>query len=156
MSRHQNHLLGAYFFATTGPLDLTVRGLAQAGTWNYLREEITVALESHQPVRFGEGFHFVLDAAMPDDMWANAITFVMANTIKFTFSDTNDEDLNNRAEKFQEISTLVSSWREATAVTFPPFSTAPEPGNVFPSIWQLKLCHGTGSKILPRCYTDSV
>jgi len=43
-ANEQRHLLGAYSFAVSEPIDFHTRGLLQAGAWNYLREEITVAL----------------------------------------------------------------------------------------------------------------
>jgi len=64
----QQHLLGAYSFASSGIIHLNQRGLSQSGTWNYLREEITVALELGRPVRIGTGFKFMPSENMSDDM----------------------------------------------------------------------------------------
>lgn len=141
MRRHQNHLLRASSFATNRPIDLTVRGLAQAGTWNYLREEITVALESRRLVRFSIGFHFVPEEIMADDKWANYITFILAKTINFCFSVPANEDRGERTDRWRELSEETSSWRQKLPVTFHPFSTAPQPGNIFPSIWLLRPWH---------------
>ncbi|KAE8449832.1 hypothetical protein EG329_007309 [Mollisiaceae sp. DMI_Dod_QoI] len=141
MRRHQNHLLGAYSFATNRPIDLTIRGLAQTGTWNYLREEITVALESRRSVRFSTGFHFVPELVMADQ-WANAITFILAKTINLCFSDASNESMDERNNLWQALAAELASWRHGLPITFQPFSTASRPGNVFPSIWLLRPWHG--------------
>lgn len=148
MRRHQNHLLGAYSFATNRPIDLKVRGLAQAGTWNYLREEITVALESRRLVRFSTRFHFVPEEIMSDDKWANYITFILAKTINFCFSDLINEAREECTNRWRELAEETSSWRQNLPVTFQPFSTASKPENVFPSIWLLRPWHG---KSAPPC-----
>ncbi len=142
MRRHQNHLLGAYSFATNRPIDLTIRGLAQTGTWNYLREEITVALESRRSVRFSTGFHFVPELVMADDQWANAITFILAKTINLCFSDASNESMDERNNLWQALAAELASWRHGLPITFQPFSTASRAGNVFPSIWLLQPWHG--------------
>ncbi|KUJ17910.1 uncharacterized protein LY89DRAFT_30609 [Mollisia scopiformis] len=162
MRRHQDHLLGAYSFATNRPIDLTIQGLAQAGTWNYLREEITVALESRRPVRFSAGFHFIPEPAMSDDKCANAITFILAKTINLCFADASTEDSTNRREPWDEIVGEVSSWRQNLPVSFRPFSAAPKPGNVFPSIWFLQPWHVASEQyysvteiLLSSCHSSS-
>ncbi|KAK8200591.1 hypothetical protein M8818_005905 [Zalaria obscura] len=72
-SEHR-HLLGAYSFADGEPPDFNNRGLLQAGVWNYLREEITMALECRKPVRMGRIFdRYTYDPDAPDDMHANHI-----------------------------------------------------------------------------------
>lgn len=142
MRKHQDHLLGAYSFATNKPIDLSIHGLAQAGTWNYLREEITVALESRRQVRFSTGFHFVPGSDMPDDQCANAITFILARIINFYFSNTTNVDQEDRRRGWLELSTEVNLWRRGLPMTFQPFSYAPKAGNVFPSIWLLQPWHG--------------
>lgn len=142
MRRHQDHLLGAYSFATNRPIDLTIRSLAQAGTWNYLREEITVALESRRLVRFSTGFQFNPGSIMPDDMQANAITLLLAKTINFCFDNSTNKTPEHRREYWEKIVAEVASWRQQSPASFKPFSNAPKPENVFPSIWLLQPWHG--------------
>jgi hypothetical protein len=54
--KEQRHLLGAYSFVASGSINLAGRGLLQAGAWNYLRGEITMALECRRPVRISKDF----------------------------------------------------------------------------------------------------
>jgi hypothetical protein len=56
--REHRYLLGAYSFVASGSIHLAGRGLLQAGAWNSLREEITVALECRRPVRISSGFEY--------------------------------------------------------------------------------------------------
>jgi len=142
MRQQQNHLLGAYSFATSRPIDLNTRGLPQAGTWNYLREEITVALESRRQVRFSPGFLFFPNNEMPDDMWANAITFILAKTINLYFAGADSEEPNDRNRLWHKLASDTASWRKNLPHSFRPFSTASKSGNVFESIWLLRPWHG--------------
>lgn len=147
------HLLGAYSFLTAIDVDLSTWNLAQAGFWNYLREEITVGLASNRPVRIGKEFVHLRDMVtcetIGDDMRANLITFILARLMNlyFTFSEARVEG-NGRAltgENFamwKELSTDLTLWTEHLPKTFQPFSTAPKPGNIFPSEWMLKPWHG--------------
>lgn len=141
-TRQQQHLLGAYSFASSSHIDLNVRGLAQAGTWNYLREEITMALELQRPVRMGNGFEFLPSMDMADDMWANYISYILARVINFCFDDNGSFDLEDRGRIWQELIADVSAWRSNRPGSFDHFSTTAKDGNAFPSIWLLQPWHG--------------
>lgn len=142
---HEHHLAGAYGFASTGPIDLNIRGLSQAGTWNYIREEITVALQHRRTVRFSPEFKFIPDAVMPDDMWANAISFTLARIINFAFNTPHDDVIRLSEERmaaWNDLAAEAASWRQRLPDSCKPFSTAVKEGNLFPSIWFLRPWHG--------------
>lgn len=152
-TRQQQHLLGVYSFASSSHIDLTLRGLSQSGTWNYLREEITMALELRRPVRMGAGFEFVPSKDMNDDMWANYMSYILARIIDFCFDDVAGMTLEDRNMTWQELNEEVSAWRTNQPESFNPFSIAPKSGNAFPSIWLLQPWHGKsilaqGTKIM--------
>jgi len=141
--------LGAYSFASSGPIDLGLRGLSQAGTWNYLREEITVALECRRPVRNSIDFQFHLKPDMDDDMRANAISHLLARIINFCFGESAEQEALVDTEKmWQGLRNEVRNWRNSLPPTFKPFSTALKAGNMFPSIWLVRPCHGI---FFPSC-----
>ncbi|KAE9375243.1 hypothetical protein N431DRAFT_542827 [Stipitochalara longipes BDJ] len=145
-TRQQHHLLGAYSLASSAHIDLSQRGLPQSGTWNYLREEITVALELRRPVRMGSGFEFVPSANMADDMWSNYISYILAKIINFCFDVSSSVAFEQRKSTWQELETEVSGWRENRSRSFNAFSTAPKSGNAFPSIWLLSPWHVAGEQ----------
>ena len=141
-TRQQQHL-GAYSFATSGYIDLNIRGLPQSGAWNYLREEITVALECRRPVRMPKGIEFLPNRDMPDDMWSNAITLILARIINFCFEDAeSDYFFERRKVTWEALATDVAAWRENLPDSFKPFSQTSKMGNVFPAFRLIQPCHG--------------
>jgi hypothetical protein len=146
-TRQQQHLLGAYSFASSGHINLNLRGLLQSGTWNYLREEITMALELRRAVRIGTGFEFVPGTDMADDMWANYISHILARIINFCFDGKSSMNLEQQIDTWQALHSEVVEWRSSRPSSFDPFSTASKPGNAFPSIWLLRPWHGNSDHV---------
>jgi hypothetical protein len=140
-TRQQQHLLGAYSFAVSGSIDLTIQSLPQAGAWNYLREEITVGLECRRQVRISTEFEFDPKKDMQDDMWANAISYLLARVINFYFQESGKNTAENRVSTWRSLSADVTAWKENRPEAFDAFSTASKPGNIFPSIWLVKPWH---------------
>jgi hypothetical protein len=141
-TRQQQHLLGAYSFASSSHIDTKKRGLAQSGAWNYLREEITMALELRRPVRLGSEFDYSPSDDRPDDIWAHSITYILARVVNFCFDTTIEMGSSERKVTWEFLSTCVSNWRSNRPKSFNPFSATPKPGNAFPSIWLLQPWHG--------------
>ena len=141
-TRQQQHLLGAYSFASSSHIDTKIRGLAQSGAWNYLREEITMALELRRAVRLGSEFDYSPSDDRPDDTWAHSITYILARVINFCFDTTVEMSSSERKGTCEYLSECVSDWRSNRPKSFNPFSAAPKPGNAFPSIWLLQPWHG--------------
>lgn len=80
---------------------------------------------------------------MADDMWANAISHILARIINFYFVQNAEEGLStNREQIWQELKAEVNYWRSNLPESFKPFSTALKDDNVFPSVWLIQPCHG--------------
>ena len=138
----QNHLLGAFSFAVSQPIDFTNYGLLQAGAWNYLREEITVALQYRRPVRTGLIFESHVTKRGGDDMIANDISYLLARIINFCFSLSSDRNSQeDRTIDWQCIHADLLEWKNGLPSSFEPVSTAPKAGNAFSSIWMLRPWH---------------
>jgi hypothetical protein len=84
--QEQRHLLGAYRFSSTEEIDMSTTGLLQAGAWNCLREEITVALECQRPVRLNIHLDVRSTIHQSESMHANTITYILARVINHCFS----------------------------------------------------------------------
>jgi hypothetical protein len=149
------HLLGAYSFLNAISIDLSVWNLAQAGFWNYLREETFVKLISfpRSPIRLGKALprlkDLLCDSSTSDDMRTNLITYMLAQTWNYhcevvgTAVDTSSRQLTGEhAATCRDLMADLECWTENLPATFQPFSTASKPGNAFPSIWLLKPWHG--------------
>jgi Fungal specific transcription factor domain len=144
MVHKEQHLLGAYSFALNSSIDLNHRGLAQAGAWNYLREEITVALQQQRPVRIGMSINVEDFIGRPDDMQANAITYILAEAINLRFGTVSpdEERLIDRKARYSVVADQLDAWRRNLPASFEPYSMATKPGNAFPSLWMLRQWHG--------------
>lgn len=170
MQSSQSHLLGAYSFLTTTQVDFSTWNLFQAGFWNYLREEITVGLAYHRPVRipsqeFGSLRNRILRGSIGDDMWANLITYLLARIMNFTFSQVQhqqtsegvagsiDPNERDRETQWMELRSDLGLWASNLPASFEPFSRAPKHGNVFPSEWVTKPWHGKTHQ--PIDYTNA-
>jgi hypothetical protein len=60
-------------------------GLLQAAAWNYLREEITVALECQRPVRLNIHIDVRDVDHQTESMHANTVTYILARVINHCF-----------------------------------------------------------------------
>ena len=141
---------------------LSTWNLAQAGFWNYLREEITIGMASNRSVRIGKGFTHLRDMitcdTIGDDMRANLITYILARLLNlyFTFTEASVEGdgghwTDEHFATWMDLRADLTLWNEHLPAAFQPFSTAPKPGNIFTSEWMLKPWHG---KIYtPNCPT---
>ncbi|KAH8802480.1 hypothetical protein F5884DRAFT_860843 [Xylogone sp. PMI_703] len=145
--KEQKHLLGAYLFSAREPIDMNKNGLAQAGAWNYLREEITVALECQRPTRIGIDFDFDATEYYSDSMRSNIITYILARIINHCFWKPVEEyPLQQRQKDWQALRKQLTVWREHLPASFEPYSTAAKAGNPFPSLWLLQPWHVAGQQ----------
>jgi hypothetical protein len=101
-----------------------------------------MALELRRPVRIGAGFGFVPSKDMPDDMWANYISYIIARIINFCFDRTNNIPLEEKPDLWQALHAEVLEWRSSRPASFNTFSTTPKFGNIFPSHWMVRPWHG--------------
>ena len=118
-------------------------GLSQAGAWNYLREEITVALECRRPPRIGIGFDFDATAHYSDSMRSNIITHILARILNHCFQEPFEGKMQeDRKFSWQRLRKDLTSWKEQLPASFKPYSTARKGDNPFPSLWLVQPCHG--------------
>ena len=101
-----------------------------------------MGLECRRQVRISTEFGLDLKTELQDDMWANAITYLLAKVINFCFEETEDESLSSRVLTWTSLVASVTTWKDQRPATFNSFSTAPKAGNVFPSIWLVRPWHG--------------
>ncbi|CAD0109406.1 unnamed protein product, partial [Aureobasidium uvarum] len=140
--QEQRHLLGAYRFSSTEEIDMTMTGLLQAGAWNYLREEITVALECQRPVRLNIHLDIPNTIIRSESMHANIITYILAHVINLCFSgDENRESLSFKQDDWIELNADLVFWRNNLPITYAAYSRGPISGSPFPSEWYLRPWH---------------
>lgn len=141
---------------------MTKTGLAQAGAWNYLREEITVALECQRPVRTNIRLDLKALGICSDSMFANIITYILARIINHCFTqDAIDEHMEQRRLDWYKLDGELKWWMESLPGSYAPFSVAAKIGNEFPSEWHLRPWHGkflysTGYRHIRRLALPSI
>jgi hypothetical protein len=144
--KEQRHFLGAYSFVISDSINLRDCGLPQAGAWNYLREEITVALECRRPVRMSDNFTWEGEEDLTDDMLANLMSYYLVRIINFCFDIEIDHTVpENRVMVWHGLRSDLTTWLESLHSTFNPYSTATKAGNVFPSMRMLQPWHSKTS-----------
>jgi hypothetical protein len=140
--QEQRHLLGAYRFSSTEKIDMTKTGLLQAGAWNYLREEITVALECRRPVRLNIHLDVRSATSGSDSVHANTMTYILARVINLCFGhDESGYILEFNEDEWTKLNAELVFWSENLPTTYAPYSQAPKAGNPFPSEWYLRPWH---------------
>jgi hypothetical protein len=138
-----NHLLGAYSYASSDPIDFSTFGILQTGAWNYLREEITVALIQRRAVRMGQIFDIYRQNGCRFVFPSDQISYLLAKTINFCFESICERDtLQERRLQWQSLRADVNRWQKSLPLGFAPFSLAVKANNPFRSIWMLQPYHG--------------
>ena len=127
-------------------MDLSAWGLAQAGFWNYLREDITVALECRRPLHINIPVDgpTPLIASKTDEAYSNVVSYLLAKVINFCFQPIKDNRMSRWGTEVQwhTLTAELENWDSDLPPSFEITSTACKPGNVFPSLWMLRPCHG--------------
>lgn len=121
---------------------MTRTGLLQAGAWNYLREEITVALECRRSVRLN--IHLDSRSVMSgfDSVHANTVTYILACVINLCFGrDERGNTLEFNEAEWTKLNAELAYWSHNLPSTYEPYSQAPKEGNPFPSEWYLRPWH---------------
>jgi hypothetical protein len=120
---------------------MSTTGLLQAGAWNYLREEITVALECQRPVRLNIHFDVRSVDHRPESMHANTITYILARVINHCFSEDDGEHGLLDSDEWTVLHHELTLWHSSLPSTYAPYSRAPRAENPFPSEWYLRPWH---------------
>lgn len=127
---------------------MTKTGLLQAGAWNYLREEITVALECQRSVRLN--IHLDIRSAVSgsDSMHANIMTYILARVINLCFGqDESGQTLAFDEDSWAKLDAELMFWSDNLPATYAPYSRAPKKGNSFPSEWYLRPWHSKSEAV---------
>lgn len=142
-SNEESHLLGAYSYAVSQPIDFSETGIHQAGAWNYLREEITAGLIQRREVRLGQIFDtHVPDVTQHDELF-NDICYLLARIVNFCFAENAVRlPARDRQLFWLSLSSDLETWKHSLPPSFQPYSTAAKPENPFPSLWMLRPWHG--------------
>lgn len=122
---------------------MNVKGVLQAGAWNYLREEITVALECRRCTRINVRFGFDPSRDYSDSMRADAMSHMLARIINHCFQDSvRPSDGYERSLTWQSLFRELDQWKTNLPPSFEPFSEVVSSDGVFPSLWLLQGWHG--------------
>ncbi|TPR08774.1 Glycolipid 2-alpha-mannosyltransferase family protein [Aspergillus niger] len=135
----QSHLQGCYSLLATRHVHLTA-DLLSAGYWNYLREDITVALIEHRGLMITLSDQDAPPQPTDDMDFANYITFLLGRVINRCLAvDSPPLDII----EWKALKADIDQWRSALP---PSFDTIQTPGlktrSNFPSIWTLRSWHG--------------
>jgi hypothetical protein len=116
-------------------------GLLQAAAWNYLREEITVALECQRPVRLNIHIDVRDVDHQTESMHANTVTYILARVINHCFAKDKKRSGSSNSDEWTALYADLMVWNDTLPPTYDPYSRAPRAGNPFPSEWYLQPWH---------------
>ncbi|CAI7662400.1 unnamed protein product [Penicillium glandicola] len=135
----QKHLQGCYSLLASRQIHLTA-DLVSAGYWNYLREDITVALIEQRGLMITLSNQNAPPEPTEDTDCANYITFLLGKIINRCLS------VDSHALSLIEWETMkaeLDKWKPSLPSSF---NTIQTPGltkqGSFPSIWTLRSWHG--------------
>ncbi|KAL2005614.1 hypothetical protein VTN00DRAFT_10107 [Thermoascus crustaceus] len=140
----QNHLHGSFSFLIGQQINIG-SDLISAGFWNYLREDITVALIEKRPLKID-----LLNVWMPppaeDDDWSNLISLLLGKVINMCLRE------DTRTVNFSEWKLLkdqVDDWQKSLPGSFQPISpndtSVGHPNSSsFPELWLFRGWHVAG------------
>lgn len=135
----QSHLHGCYSILSSHPIRLE-SGLVRAAFWNYLREDITVALIEKRRLMIE-----LLDEHYPqlenDDDYANYVTVLLGQVINQCFRDDMDP---LELSRWTSLKQGLETWKSCLPTSFAPIIVRlpDEMGKAFPFIGTLYPWHG--------------
>ncbi|KAJ5120469.1 uncharacterized protein N7515_009857 [Penicillium bovifimosum] len=134
----QSHLHGCYSLLASRQIDLTT-DLLSAGYWNYLREDITVALIEQRGLMISLSDQNAPPEPTEDADFANYITFLLGKIINRCLS------VDSSALSSLEWEAMKAGLDRFKSSLPPSFDTIQTPGlgqqSSFPSIWTLRNWH---------------
>lgn len=146
----EHHLSGSYGFISQG-LRLIGRDLFSAGFWNYLREDITVALMKKRPLKIDLTTIQAPTELIEDDDWANHITYLLGNIINQCLGS---DMMATNTEQWSALMTEVQAWHRSLPSSY----TAISPNNTqssFPTLWLLNGWHSKYSRCDNKMSTNA-
>ncbi|KAJ5926228.1 hypothetical protein N7516_008001 [Penicillium verrucosum] len=134
----QNHLQGCYSLLASRHIHLAA-DLLSAGYWNYLREDITVALIEQRGLMITLSDQNAPPEPTEDADFANHVTFLLGKVINRCLS-VDSQALT--ALEWEDMKANLDKWKSSLPSSFDTIQT---PGlgkkSSFPSIWALRSWH---------------
>lgn len=137
----QNHLHGSYSLLASHHLNVTT-GLFGAGFWNYLREDITVALIEKRSLIIDLSAYVYLDQTLESEDFPARITFLLGKIINRCLAkDAVALDIM----EWETLKTELENWMVSLSESFEPILMTPGlmESSSFPCLWTIKGWHGT-------------
>lgn len=135
----QNHLRGSRSVLDNQP-EIMNAGLLSAGFWNYLREDITVALIQKRSLMMDlstEDLPLILDG---DDALANRITYLLGKIINRCLRQ---DGVALDQSEWEYMVHEIESWKSTLPPSFDPIRTADsQRESKFPALWTISTWHG--------------
>lgn len=139
----QSHLQGCYSLLASRQINLTA-DLLSAGYWNYLREDITVALIEQRGLMITLSNQNAPPEPTEDAEFSNYITFLLGKIINRCLS-VNSPALDPL--EWEAMKADLDKWKSSLPSSFDTIQT---PGlgkqSNFPSIWTLRSWHGKNTR----------
>ncbi|KAB8235846.1 uncharacterized protein BDW43DRAFT_318213 [Aspergillus alliaceus] len=116
----QNHLQGSYSLLASRPAGLET-GLLGSGFWNYLREDITVALIEKRSLMIDLSQEHFPSTVGGEDGLANKVTYLLGKVINRCL----DRDaLPLERQEWESLKDELDTWRASLPASFQPINTA--------------------------------
>jgi hypothetical protein len=139
----QSHLLGSSSFLRDQQIHISASDLLSAGFWNYLREDITVALVEKRRLKIELNQIHIPYPPTRDDERANLISLLLGRAINVCFGDRSRLDV----EELRNLESEVAQWKSDLPSSFDPIESSQTTNtDDFPILW---LYHGWHSKFVP-------
>ncbi|KAB8078773.1 hypothetical protein BDV29DRAFT_165749 [Aspergillus leporis] len=136
----QNHLQGSYSLLASRPAALETE-LLSAGFWNYLREDITVALIEKRSLMIELSHEHLPPAVRGEDDLANRITYLLGKVINRCL----DRDASPLEQyEWESYKDDLGKWRASLPASFEPICTPGLHGeSKFPCLWTVSGWHAS-------------
>ncbi|KAE8373042.1 hypothetical protein BDV26DRAFT_285451 [Aspergillus bertholletiae] len=136
----QNHLQGSYSLLASQPAGLET-GLLSAGFWNYLREDITVALIEKRSLMIELSRGQLPRTVEGEDDLANRITYLLGKVINRCL-DQDGSPLEQH--EWHSLNDELDTWRASLPTSFEPICTPEMYGQShFPCLWTVSGWHAS-------------
>lgn len=136
----QSHLLGSYSFLASQGIPKIGADLFSAGFWNYLQEDITVALMQKRRLKIDLSSVQMPTQMEEDDDWANQISFLLGKVINQCLGK---EAVALGLSDWTMLLDEVESWKSSLPSSFTAFTPRGPTKSEFPSLWLLHGWHST-------------